>query len=238
MSYKFHPHFLPTFVAALLVAGMIKLGFWQYGKAEQKRVLQVAYDARLTETPAALPEAVSNIEDWRYRRIRAKGRYEPAYQILLDNQLDDNGAAGYHVITPFRPESGKTVVLVDRGWIPMGDRGQLPKIETFAGPVEVTGFAWVPSNKFYELAPPPEGRDWQMLWQNMDMPRYAKAVPFVVLPFVIRLDASSQAGGFSRNWIKPAERIETHIGYAWQWWGFSVALVAIWVFVNVKREEV
>ncbi|OGV74278.1 MAG: hypothetical protein A3B82_04900 [Methylophilales bacterium RIFCSPHIGHO2_02_FULL_57_10] len=72
----------------------------------------------------------------------------------------------------------------------------------------------------------------------MDMPRYAKAVPFVVLPFVIRLDASSQAGGFSRNWIKPAERIETHIGYAWQWWGFSVALVAIWVFVNVKREEV
>ncbi len=220
----------------LLVAGMMRLGFWQYHKAEQKRALQAAYDARLNETPVAAPESVGNIEEWRYRRIRAQGHYETAYQILLDNQVEGE-VAGYHVITPFRAEGSKGLMLVDRGWVPVGDRSRLPQIDTPAGLQEVTGFAWVPSNKFYELSPSPASSEWQPLWQNMDMVRYEKAVSVPVLPFVLRLDASSPAGGFVRNWVMPAERIETHIGYAWQWWGFSVALVVIWVFVNFKKEE-
>jgi len=225
-----------TLITILLAAGMIRLGFWQYHKAEQKRALQLTYDSRLAEAPVAAPESVGNIEDWRYRRIHARGRYEATYQILLDNQVE-NGVAGYHVITPFRAEGSKSLMLVDRGWIPMGDRSELPQIDTPVGVQEASGFAWVPSAKFYELSAPPESNTWQPLWQNMDMTRYGKAVASPVLPFVLRLDASSPAGGFVRNWVMPAERIETHIGYAWQWWGFSVALVAIWVFVNFKKEE-
>lgn len=236
MKFVFRPQLIPTLAAILLTAGMVKLGFWQYGKAEQKRLLQSTFDARLNEAPVGLPDSVANVEDWRYRRIQARGRYEPQYQILLDNQVE-NEVAGYHVITPFRAEGGKAVLLVDRGWVDMGDRSRLPRVETPVGMVEVSGFAWVPSNKFYELAPPAPSKDWQPLWQNMDMPRYAKVVPFSILPFVLRLDESSASGGFVRNWPRPAERIETHIGYAWQWWGFSVALVAIWLFVNLKKEE-
>lgn len=234
--YVFRPQLIPTIAALLLIVLMVKLGFWQYDKAEQKTSLQAAFDARLGEAPVALPESVSNIEDWRYRRIQAKGRYEPQYQIVLDNQVE-NEVAGYHVITPFRAEGSKVLLLVDRGWIEMGDRSRLPQIETPADLVDVSGFIWVPSGKFYELSAPPSSKDWQPLWQNMDMTRYAKAVPFDVLPFVLRLDAASPSGGFVRNWPKPAERIETHIGYAWQWWGFSVVLAAIWLFVNVRRDE-
>lgn len=211
---------------------MIKLGFWQWGKAQQKIALQAAYDARLKEAPTALPLTVGDIEPWRYRRVYAQGQYDTTYQILLDNQVE-NETAGYHVITPFHPEGSSSVVLVDRGWIPMGDRSKLPQVTTPAGRVEVQGFAWVPSTKFYELSAPDSG--WQTLWQNMDMSRYAKSVPFQVLPFVIRLDPASP-GGFIRNWPKPAERVETNIGYAWQWWGFSLALACIWVFVNLRRK--
>ncbi|WP_331507751.1 SURF1 family protein [Novimethylophilus sp.] len=236
MKYQFRPQLMPTIAAVLLIIGMVKLGFWQYGKAQQKMALQAAFDLRLQEAPAALPETVANIEQWRYRRVRSKGEYEPRYQIWLDNQVD-NENAGYHVITPFRAEGSNTLVLVDRGWIPMGDRSRLPQIETPKGTVEVEGFAWVPSTKFYELSPPVQSGGWQLLWQNMDISRYAKSVPFAVLPFVVRLDAASAAGGFARNWPKPAERIETNIGYAWQWWGFSVALALIWLFVNLKRKS-
>jgi len=236
LTYRFRPTWFLTLITILLAAGMIRLGFWQYHKAEQKRALQLTYDSRLAEAPVAAPESVGNIEDWRYRRIHARGRYEATYQILLDNQVE-NGVAGYHVITPFRAEGSKSLMLVDRGWIPMGDRSELPQIDTPVGVQEASGFAWVPSAKFYELSAPPESNTWQPLWQNMDMTRYGKAVASPVLPFVLRLDASSPAGGFVRNWVMPAERIETHIGYAWQWWGFSVALVAIWVFVNFKKEE-
>lgn len=234
LMYRFRPDWFPSLIAILLVAGMVRLGFWQYHKAEQKQALQSAYDARLTEAPVAVPDSIADIEDWRYRRIRAKGHYETAYQILLDNQVE-NGAAGYHVITPFRAEGSKGLLLVDRGWIPMGDRSRLPKIDTPAGSLEVTGFAWVPSTKFYELSPPAGGA-WQPLWQNMDMERYGKAVRTPVLPFVLRLDAGSPADGFVRHWVMPAERIEMHLGYAWQWWGFSATLIVIWIFVNFKKE--
>ena len=84
---------------------------------------------------------------------------------------------------------------------------------------------------------PVNGHDWQVVWQNMDMPRYVKLVPFKVLPFVIRLDADIPAGGFVRHWVMPRERIEMHLGYAYQWWGFSAALFAIWIFVNLKRKD-
>jgi surfeit locus 1 family protein len=234
LSIRFRPQLIPTIAAIILITGMIKLGFWQYGKAEQKRALQVAYDARLVEAPVPLPETVSNIEDWRYRRIHVRGRFDPQYQILLDNQVEGD-AAGYHVITPFRAANSKAVVLVDRGWIAMGERAKLPQIETPDYQLDIEGFAWVPSSKFYELSKAEESKSWQQVWENMDMPGYAKAVPFAVLPFVIRLDATSPAG-FSRQWVKPAERIEMHVGYAWQWWGFSLAVAIIWLVVNFKRE--
>lgn len=234
MSYVFRPQLFPTLVAIVLVAGMVKLGFWQYGKAEQKKALQAIFDARLTEPPVALPERVFDPGPWRYRRIRATGHYEPRFQILLDNQVE-NGRAGYHVITPFRAHDTDMVLLIDRGWVPVGDRSQLPSIDTPQGEVEVMGHAWVPSGKYYELAPPPATPGWQAVWENLDLARYAKASQLVVFPFVLRLDASSQAGGFVRNWVRPAERIETHIGYAWQWWGFAVAVVGIWLFVGFKR---
>jgi surfeit locus 1 family protein len=235
LRYQFRPPLIPTLAALFLIAGMTKLGFWQYDKAEQKMALQATYDARLNEAPVAAPEMVSNVEDWRYRHISSRGRYDPRYQLLLDNQVYQENA-GYHVITPFRAEGSQVVMLVDRGWVPMGDREKLPKIETPTGIVEVTGFSWVPSTKFYELSPRHQSADWQLLWQNMDMRHYARSVPFKVLPFVLRLDASSGAGGFVRDWPKPAERVEMHIGYAWQWWGFSAALAAIWLFVNLKRK--
>lgn len=232
MSYQFRPQLLTSVVAAVVMAIMIKLGFWQYHKAEQKQALQAIYDARAQQPVVNVPAGVDNLESWRYRRLQAKGRYRTDYQVLLDNQVDGE-AVGYHVITPLQTENGVTV-LVDRGWIPVGDRSRLPDIRTPSGMVTVTGFSWIPSPKFFELQAPAGG--WQPVWQNMDMPRYLKLVPFKAHPFVIRLDADSSAGGFVRHWVMPAERIEQHIGYAYQWWGFSVALFGIWIFVNLKRK--
>lgn len=235
MRYQFRPQLLTTLVTVIVMAIMVKLGFWQYHKAAQKQALQDTYNARVNESPVELPASIQNLEAWRYRRVQATGAYQTEYQVFLDNQVE-NEVAGYHVITPFQANNG-AMVLVDRGWIPAGDRSRLPVISTPSGKVTVKGFSWIPSRKFFELAAPANAKAWQPLWQNMDMPRYMQSVPFKVHPFVIRLDADSSAGGFVRNWVMPAERIEMHIGYAYQWWGFSAALFAIWIFVNLKRKE-
>lgn len=236
MSYHFRPAWLPTIATLLLIALFIKLGLWQWHKAEQKKALQATFDARLKETPSVLPHGDVDIEQWRYRRIRVHGRYDTSHQILLDNQVHGE-AAGYDVITPLLPDGGGPVLLVDRGWIPVGDRSRLPEIVTPDGVVEATGFAWVPPDKFFELQAPSAKTEWQPVWQNMDLQRYRAMVNYSVLPFVLRLDANADAGGFMREWPRPAERIETHVGYAYQWFGFAVALLLIYLVVNIKKQE-
>jgi surfeit locus 1 family protein len=49
------------------------------------------------------------------------------------------------------------------------------------------------------------------------------------------LDLASEAGGFVRNWTVSAERITTHMGYAYQWFGFAVATLLIFIYMSVSR---
>ena len=238
-DYRFRPSWLGTLITICCIPLFIKLGLWQYHKAGQKQILQTLYDKYLHAPPVALPEVIAQPEDWRYRQVKAKGEYEPRYQILLDNQVAD-GRAGYHVITPLRIHSTQHLVLVDRGWIPaQADHSVLPIIDTPVGQQEVVGQVWLPSSKFYSLEAQSSGgvsgASWQILWQNMDMDRYAKSVPLPVSPLVIRLDATSSAGGFLREWQRPAERISTNLGYAYQWFGFAGTALAIYLIVSFKK---
>ena len=238
-DYVFRPTWLGTLITLICIPVFIHLGQWQYGKAQQKQALQTLKDSYSMENRVALPQAIVDPEEWRYRQVKTEGAYQAQYQILLDNQVE-NGRAGYHVITPLQIKGTDRFVLVDRGWLPaMANHSELPEFVTPDGQQEVTGHVWVPSKNYYTLEKPAQMQQtqWQVLWQNLDMNRYATAVPFEVLPVVIRLDAESKAGGFSRNWPLPAppDRITTHIGYAYQWFGFAIASFIIYIVVSFKR---
>lgn len=232
---RFRPRVGPTFLTLLLVALFIKLGLWQLHKAEAKQTLQAQLDRYSTQPPVALPERIENPAEWRYRNVKLIGTYDPRYQILLDNQVD-NERAGYHVLTPLKITGSERYILVNRGWIPASaQHSEIPKISTPTAPVEVEGSLWLPSDKIYALAAPLETAHWQSVWQNLDMPRYMKSVPFTLYPVVVRLNAKSTAAGFVRNWPRPSERIETHLGYAYQWFGFAAAAVAIYLFSCFRK---
>lgn len=221
----------------VFVALFIRLGLWQLHKAEAKQALQSQLDRHLTETPAALPDQLGNPEDWRYRRVKVQGTYETQYQILLDNQVE-NGVAGYHVITPLSIAGSARHILVNRGWIPApAEHSVVPRVDTPADMQEVIGSLWLPSNKIFALEAPPANGQWQPVWQNMDMERYLQSAPLNLYPLVVRLDPDSPAGGFARNWPHPAERIETHLGYAYQWFGFAATLVAIYLVLSFRKVE-
>lgn len=237
MSYRFRPRLVPTLATLLVAAVCIKLGLWQQHKAALKQSLQTQFEQRLRETPASLPQEITDAQTWRYRRVKLNGSYEPAHQVLLDNQVHDD-VAGFHVITPLAVAGSTRRVLVDRGWIAApADRRMLPDISTPGGTQYIEGYLWLPGKFFALEAPPATGGPWQTVWQNMDMARYAKSVPFAVLPLVVRLDPQSTAGGFVREWPMPAERIEMHIGYAYQWFGFAFTLMVIYFVVNIKKSE-
>ena len=181
-----------------------------------------------------IPRELLNPEEFRYKKVAVRGRFEPAYQILLDNRVH-NEQAGYHVITPFQIENSKLYVLVNRGWVPLGaDRSVLPEINTPKEMMEVTGAATLPPSKIYELKQPEVTAGWQTVWQNMDIKRYREAVPFHMQPIIIQMDDGSPAG-FVRDWPRPDDRIGTHRGYAFQWYGMAAMLLIFYIVTNIKK---
>lgn len=233
MNYRFRPRLLPAIATLVCIALFIRLGLWQLHKAEAKQALQAQQDRHLAEAPVPLPAVIENSEAWRYRNVLVRGSYETRYQILLDNQVE-KGQAGYHVLTPFRIEGNNRYILVNRGWIPSpAEHSEIPQVDTPPGNLEVTGNLWLPSDKIYALEVAPG--NWQPVWQNMDMKRYRQSVPFELYPLIVRLDPKSPAGGFVRNWPRPAERIEMHFGYAYQWFGFALAALAIYLFMSFRK---
>jgi len=228
----------PTLAMLALLPVMIGLGMWQLDRAEQKLRLQAEYDSRQQEPAVRLVSVLENPDALRFRRVVARGHYEPEQQILIDNRVHQ-GQAGYHVLTPFRLEDGAVRVLVNRGWVPLGqDRAVLPLIETPRGMVEVRGLAAVPQTKGFHLggAKPP-GEGWQPVWQYLDLDVFRNNVTFPVQPIVILLDPDSTNGGFVRQWARLDAGIATHQGYAFQWFSLAAALAAIYILLNTRKTE-
>lgn len=230
---RFRPALIPSAVFAVLVPLFLYLGYWQLQRAEEKRQLQTEYDTRANGPAVQVERQVQGVEELRFYRVVARGHYETDRQILIDNRVHQ-GRVGYHVITPLRLENSEVRLLVNRGWIPIGeDRDHLPVVETPAGLQQVSGVATVPAEKYFTLAQPEPG--WQRVWQNMEMTRYAAAVPFPVQPVVVLLDPDSPAGGFTRDWSRLDAGISVHQGYAFQWFMLAAALASIYLFMSLRR---
>ena len=147
--------------------------------------------------------------------------------------------AGYHVITPLRLGGSEIRVLINRGWIPaLAKYRDEPQVSTPAGMVEVAGTAIIPGTYFFTLGDDGYSTsEWHSVWQNLDLKRYGKAVGFQIQPFVVELNPESAAGGFAREWRRPDERLESHLSYAFQWWGMAATTVVLWLVLNFRRES-
>ena len=234
-----------TLATIIVMALCIKAGLWQYNKAQLKLALQTQLNARLTEPAVALTDQliadkITASKDLRYLRVKFTGVYDTRYQVLLDNQVE-NTVAGYQVLTPVQVQGSKLYVLLNRGWVAgapnqVGVNRPLPVINTPQGLQEIEGDIALPAAKFFSLeAPPAINGQWQPVWQYLELQRYAKSVPFSIQPFVVRLDAKNDAGGFIRNWPPPGENISMHLGYAYQWFGFALTLLVIYFVLNLKK---
>lgn len=235
---QLHAGLWPTLATLALLPLMIGLGLWQLDRAEQKQHLQAEFDRRQQQPAVRLYPVLEDAEALRFRRVIARGRYEPEHQILIDNRVHQ-GQAGYHVLTPLRLGDGTVRVLVNRGWVPVGqDRAVLPALDTPRGLVEVTGLAAVPQTKGFHLGgarPPGEG--WQPVWQYLDLKLYRGSVAYPLQPVVILLDPDNASGGFVRQWARLDAGIATHQGYAFQWFMLAVTLTGIYILLNTRKTD-
>jgi surfeit locus 1 family protein len=226
-------------MALLTLAGVllfVQLGRWQLHRAAEKRVLQAAFDAGALQISDLGARALAAVP--RYQQVRFRGHYEPEHQFLLDNMTDE-GRIGYQVLSPFRLEDQR-LVLVNRGWVPLpeGSRRTLPDIAVDAGQVRqlvgrvdelpVTGIA-------VGRAPPEAGASWP---KRTSFPATADLSAALAEPIESRqiLLGAAEPDGFVRHWKSASAQFPAlrHIGYAIQWWGFAALALVLFIILNLK----
>ena len=144
-----------------------------------------------------------------------------------------NERVGFVVVTPLRLEPTGQVVLVQRGWVARDfmDRQALPNVESRLTVVHIEGTVSPPPSRPFELG----GADGGRIRQNLDLKSYGEALGFGLAPVSVQ-QTNDQRDGLSRNWSQPNIGVNTHYGYAFQWFTLSglVALYYLW-FQIVKR---
>jgi surfeit locus 1 family protein len=234
-SRIFTPRPFTTVLTLVLMVVLISLGRWQLRRADQKRALYDEFDTgggvtqMLDLQTPALP---------RYQHVEARGSYDEAHQILIDNMTDAAGHAGYFVITPFGMVGGGWL-LINRGWVPVGPaRAVLPKVSVTSEPRLVRGRTdHLPTPGIQMGSPAPLQGPFPVVANfptRGDIERLLSIGPWSAATDLVLLDAD-QPDGYVRQWQPPGMPPLRHVAYAVQWFGLALALSIIYLVTNLRR---
>lgn len=229
---RFRPRPLPALITLALLPLLLWLAWWQLDRAEQKRDLQNRYQQQLAAPSVPLDQVSPALPVNRYRQIDVTGHYDTDHQLLLDNQIVD-GEVGYHVYTPLLWGEPRRAILVNRGWVAVGEsRDRLPDLSLAEASVSVRGRLAQPANPGLRLG------------ESLAMPGWPKVVPYIdyqvlaevlghpLEPAIILLDPDVP-DGYHRDW-QPRFGIgpERHTGYAVQWFALALTLAILFLIFS------
>lgn len=214
---------------SLLFAGIgVAAGVWQVGRAHYKESLRQRYDAMLKTTPVNL-DASTDPAALDLQRISVRGHWLAERTIFLDNRVL-HGQVGYDVLTPLQVEGTARLLLINRGWTPLGpDRSNLPDIATPAGVVTLQGMARKLPPAGFRLGQDAPGA---RVWEAIDPQHVSQAFGGAMLSLVVEQTSDSD-DGLVREWTRPDFGIDMHRGYAFQWFGLTtVSIVFAGMFLR------
>jgi cytochrome oxidase assembly protein ShyY1 len=232
----FAPSAWAVVATVALLAAFVSLGWWQIGRAREKQAMVDSF-ARGTLTSVTLGDVTVD-ELPRYQHVSVQGSYEPERQVLLDNMPSSTGQAGYRVLTPLRRPGATKLLLVDRGWVPLGpSRERLPPVEVRARPRTVAGRLDQLPVPGVRVGPAEAAgaKGWPRVLNFPVTVDLEAALGEPVESRILLLDAS-HPDGYQRAWRPsvgaPPER---HLGYALQWFALALALLVIFIALSLKR---
>jgi surfeit locus 1 family protein len=230
----FEARSLPTLATLALLAVLLTLGFWQLDRMREKQALFAAFAAGSRETVElrSLPADARA----RYQHSTVTGRYDSEHQILLDN-MTHQGQVGYRVLTPLTFGADRTV-LVDRGWIPMGEsRERIPEVRVGEQNRSVSGrLDELPRAGIHLAAQLEPNAPWPRVLSYPTMQEVLAALPRDIYPYILLLDAD-QSDGFVREWQPATFPPARHLGYAVTWFALAAALLMIYVITHLRQSE-
>ncbi len=215
-------------LAAAACAAGIALGNWQARRAEEKRALGAQLAQAMGAAPIQISSGPLQPESVVMRKVAARGRFDDAHTVFLDNKLRQ-GQPGYEVVTPLRLDGAH--VLVNRGWVAAGrTRESLPEVPAPRDVIRVEGLALAHLPRALSAGAAPTGK----LRQNVEVEAFARETGLRLLPIVIE-QYSPADDGLLREWPRPDTGVQKHESYALQWYSLALLAVVLLVVLSVRR---
>lgn len=232
----------------LLIPVFVYLGFWQidryHEKQNQQRMLENRMHAPVMKMiPTSDVRAITSVRPYRYRQLEVIGHFLNERQIYLDNQIV-KGRVGYRVLTPFQPIGQSDILLIDRGWIPIGkSRDEMPLVKPVLGQQTLIGTINLPtngiqlSNLFNKTQDKTMSQiSWPLRVQRIDFENLASLLSQKLTPFILQLNPQDSIG-FNIQPITFNPPPSRHLGYAIQWFAMALAVLIYYLVINTARKQ-
>lgn len=230
-------------VAVLVLAAVcVGLGFWQWGRFEDRRDQAAVVEANYEAAPIPLDEAMPDpqaplptSETWTPVQMRGSYCQDPDCVLYVRNR-QIGGQIGFWQLVPFTAEDGTTLLIV-RGWVPedsTASSGSIPADPPAIPSGEVTVTARLrPAEPVLDRVPPPGQA------HSVNPPQIASLLSLEYTALVTQaygdLVAEDPAGPRPTALEAPDTGLGPHLSYAFQWWVFAAFFPAALVF-RVRKQ--
>lgn len=239
-TFQWEVRWIPLLIFIAVFSLLLRLGFWQLSRADEKGLFLETQSLRLMEKPVLLTELLKNTAEYRYRSALLKGKYDSKHQLLVDNQIY-MGKVGAFVMTPFILSDSERVVFVNRGWVATDKaRKQLPDVSMPMNNAEISIEGII--NEFPSVGLILEGADmasegWPSVVQIVNTDKLTKRFEYSFYPFQVQLKAE-QENGYMRDWkINTRMPPEKHRAYAFQWFALAATLFFLTLWISCKTHK-
>ena len=218
--------YLAPLLFGLIGAGiLVGLGLWQMQRLSWKEGVLAEIEDRIGGDARPLPVMVDP-EAQRYQPVALEGEILPgALRVLVSRKQI---GAGYLIVSPFRTEDGR-LVLLDRGFT----RDENKDAARRSGPAEVLGNLHWPDDRNSST---PENDTATNTWFARDIGPMAEALDTEPLLVVAR-EVTPADPGVTPLPVSTAGIPNDHLQYAITWFSLAViwlAMTTYWIFRRAK----
>ena len=223
-----------TVIATTLL--MVNLAFWQIGRYHEKVDFNATVKQRLTEPIVPVEKLLSAINDGsespetvEWRTVLVVGEYIDSETVEAVNRAQD-GYSGKDPLTPIRLADNQ-LLLMNRGFIPISkDVRPAP-----SGQVQIIGRVRAPEiRRRFRISDPTQGELLEV--SNIDLERLNIQMPSELAPIYVEVLESQPPDSPELSRIAaPALSTDSHLSYTFQWFTFSVFVLAGWIIV-IRRK--
>ena len=242
MTRRLRPTFWATVLTTSVLVVLVLLGTWQVQRLEWKNQLIENRAARIIKPPVSVAALAGIREGWvdkaglaalEYMSVELHGSFVGVKTLRLLPRIRD-GRQGVHLIAPFDAGSPLGVVLIDRGWAPLGT--PLEILRPPSGPVRVDGYL-----RLFEAPGPfvPANEPDTNNWFFMDEPAMMAAVDLSEgAGFYVQAGPNARpSGAYPLGSVPDVNLRNSHLEYAVTWYALAAVLVVIFVVFHWRRDE-